>query len=462
MQERWQTREAIGDTIEEMNSAARSALERNALTALSNPYWNRLWIAQELLLAKEAHLWLQNQTTLNMDTFAELVVFILSRKDQTAMDTVLASPGYKFIWWYFTTADIARIVHGPIHLASLLPRFADSKCQVQLDRVYALLAIAQDGDKLKVDYSIDIETLFIRTMEFSMDGRAVDDLLLVGADLLEVLSILPSADTTHAKSIPIASDGSSPVSKPMFSLANLYPSRTEAQPVPCAYVTIRHRHELHVFEYAFDPVTHKVTYCRTHEYLEGTPQLPTTPATRLDKAYYIWTSLTSEETHYFARQDHQPEHSHWTSQPLVSAPATTTAVLPSPSRSRALRSRTPAPPPPAPRTSQRAVLSPSLRSLKLGLSWDAYFSRATSRLFTNERVRRVVESSIWAQLEPSPISSNALVGRREGGRLSRRPPCPRACSLRVQREALEVRMIRCVRAPLRGLGDVKIEEGEGR
>lgn len=436
-----------------MNKHARSVWEKNAVDALSLPYFERLWVAQEILLADTSHVWLDGSNSLDMDSFAELMVVILSQKSQDALAHMAESPGYKYVWWHYTTSQESRVIQGPIDLASLLPRFAESRCQLSVDRIYALLSLATNGDKFQVDYSIDAATLFARTLEFSMDGRPLDDLLLVGANLLELLQLLPPDPNPDYGAIEIESPMSAAVSQPIYRTARLCTEADTILALPTVSIAIHESTNLHLFEYAYDPITStppRITHCRAHEYVHGTPTLPAAPGTVHDKAYYIYTTSPSESVHYFSRTPTAATLHSWTSPPL--------ALPNDPPRTPTTNSSS------SSHTTAQPHLTPSTRSVKLGVVWDAYFARETSRVFG--AASREVAHAAWTQLQPSERASNALAPRRNGqgacgggrggdgngklqsqGGMAKAPPTARATGVRVVRGAFDVRRIVCVRKP---------------
>jgi len=122
--------------------------------------------------------------------FASVVVCLCHDREEQ-QDVVDSLPGYQFMWSQFTIyyTDFDDTLERP--LSSLIRAFAHSGCFDKLDRVYALLSLAQNGHEFIVDYGIDLETLLRRTMLFCMDNRSLDDLLLLGATLIEALEFRP-------------------------------------------------------------------------------------------------------------------------------------------------------------------------------------------------------------------------------------------------------------------------------
>jgi hypothetical protein len=123
----------------------------------------------------------------------------------------------------------------PPSLSSLVRRFLRSGCVNKLDHVYALLSLAQNGHEFHIDYNIDIETLFRRTMIFCMENKSLDELLLDGAALIEALELRPFQPPPTLPNIgeAVSSEGESAIINPggPHLLVKYDPSMLVASPV---------------------------------------------------------------------------------------------------------------------------------------------------------------------------------------------------------------------------------------
>ncbi|KAK4892052.1 hypothetical protein LTR27_009402 [Elasticomyces elasticus] len=102
-----------------------------------NPYWSRLWVVQEIILAREAYL---------------------------VSGTDLA-----------ITPSLADVVDSLAH----------HRCEDPRDHIYGVLGLVANGDRFIVDYSVDLERLFLRALEFPPFGETTEtvELLLRGLSL---------------------------------------------------------------------------------------------------------------------------------------------------------------------------------------------------------------------------------------------------------------------------------------
>lgn len=172
-------------------------------------------------------------------------------------------------------------------LISLLYEFWNGACWDKRDRFYALLGLANDGNNFQVDYSIDHNVLFQRLVEILMHDGCIDELLLVGATLLQALQLRPpqrssiTIDTQSEEAfaselktalLPVQYTSRTGVGIPVWSQAMLFTEgesenmRTRIR-ADCMYISIRDVDDLHVFEYAVEAsaTTVYVKYAHTYE-----------------------------------------------------------------------------------------------------------------------------------------------------------------------------------------------------
>lgn len=124
-----------------------------ALAFTVNEYWNRVWVIQEILLAR--------YVTVRCD-FMEIELSDLEHriKDYAGdQPRLLRSPILELIQMRRTT------VFSPQSLMTLVSRFRHHKSSVVHDKVYALLGVAPEEDRVfTVDYDISLESLFIQVI----------------------------------------------------------------------------------------------------------------------------------------------------------------------------------------------------------------------------------------------------------------------------------------------------------
>ncbi|KAJ4361009.1 uncharacterized protein N0V89_001578 [Didymosphaeria variabile] len=112
-----------------------------------NEYWNRAWILQEVLLAREKTLAMNDQT-ISLETFFQ------------SLDDYGISSGQGDN----ACLDMKEVMSKPqdtqgLSLICLLSQFRNRLCSVPRDRVFSLLSICTDGYQFEVDYEIPTEEL---------------------------------------------------------------------------------------------------------------------------------------------------------------------------------------------------------------------------------------------------------------------------------------------------------------
>lgn len=106
---------------------------------VTNPYWDRLWIVQELLLAWEVSFWYRSDT-LGWPDLEECRV--LSASSQLIF--IIRAKARKFTHQYEALS---------FDLAFVLKSFAGSKCRDPRDKVYGIMAMVEENQRLDVDYN---------------------------------------------------------------------------------------------------------------------------------------------------------------------------------------------------------------------------------------------------------------------------------------------------------------------
>ena len=126
------------------------------------PYWDRVWIKQELMLS-------------------QYLRFMYGRAESCFLHTSLCQcKGSKWCSkhdaWAVGSMTCTRILGYCSNSSSwtyrrplqdLIRLFADSSCSETLDRVYGLLSMAIEGEAFEVDYEISPTELFVRTLSIA-------------------------------------------------------------------------------------------------------------------------------------------------------------------------------------------------------------------------------------------------------------------------------------------------------
>lgn len=134
---------------------------------LRHEYWSRLWIAQELSLARRVDVlwrgrfysWSQIKECLgkNMTTVRESQSDPMSLRESFVSNTK-----------YLQGLPVARYLKPTqsAPLGTLLPRFATHRCQIGHDHAFAVLSMATDGEKFEPDYEEAAISLLLRLLTF--------------------------------------------------------------------------------------------------------------------------------------------------------------------------------------------------------------------------------------------------------------------------------------------------------
>jgi hypothetical protein len=147
---------------------------------LHNDYWNRAWVIQEIILANSVIISL-DATTLPLRHFCERMHQIPVYIWQTPFeqfDTLGSHDGH-------------AVLRGK-SLLLLLHWFRDKQCSIPHDRVFALLGICHESDKLEVDYEMRLSDLAFHVL------RHPDELCICVAALV-ARSLAPAPHQNGAK-----------------------------------------------------------------------------------------------------------------------------------------------------------------------------------------------------------------------------------------------------------------------
>lgn len=123
---------------------------------LSSPYWTRLWIVQEIALARSRRILFGNRS-LPWDSLAE----ICSQVIEHGLDKILGCEPHHA----FALSGLTKGAYGSYQteLHTILWNFSDRGCAEPRDKVYGLQALLEPRRRLTVDYGIALPELFIDT-----------------------------------------------------------------------------------------------------------------------------------------------------------------------------------------------------------------------------------------------------------------------------------------------------------
>jgi Heterokaryon incompatibility protein (HET) len=135
---------------------------QSALSSILNrSYWSRMWIVQEIYLAKELYAGCGDHF-LQWDSLGD----VLDLRSQIGSADVNDLTNTKA--WPIIQQRMSRGAEGGRILKRRLDKnimcFGDRKCSDTRDRVYSLLGVSWTDNLLLVDYSIDNDELFVRVV----------------------------------------------------------------------------------------------------------------------------------------------------------------------------------------------------------------------------------------------------------------------------------------------------------
>jgi hypothetical protein len=121
------------------------------------PYWTRLWIGQEVLLARNVLMFcgrFQRQLPSKTLQAQLLVTYLGIFMDQVGEDV---AAGY-----LFSHLTNKRRV---LSLMDILNSYTRGKCTDTRDKVFGLQAFARPGERIPVDYNLIVEEVFVEAAE---------------------------------------------------------------------------------------------------------------------------------------------------------------------------------------------------------------------------------------------------------------------------------------------------------
>lgn len=207
-------------------SQVGSSRSEKWLAFLASPYWTRAWVTQEILLARSFRA-LAGDTELNKDDFKTIALILASLHGRGSPHSWL------FEVYLREIAKGADFVHpgGRKHgrggkIAHLLEGLKERECQITRDRIYSLLSVSSDGQKVTVDYGTSDEDFFADLVHalaestcicsLQLLAEAMDYRLPIAEDVLHRLPLLEfyvsAAPTFKTESERLTSDAMNPSS----------------------------------------------------------------------------------------------------------------------------------------------------------------------------------------------------------------------------------------------------------
>ena len=181
---------------------------RNILSICENPYWRRMWIIQELMLAKRIAVLCGLLDLAWCKLFELLQDLLLVKKCSREVHIphtmrLLESPAMGIVQAKTTWNN------APLPLSRLLNLYHNHEATNTLDRVYALLGLADKVADIAVDYDKSPKDLFLdvfhhERIRLGSKGAAKVDLRRFARQLEDILRVLFTEDEfeLHFKSDP--------------------------------------------------------------------------------------------------------------------------------------------------------------------------------------------------------------------------------------------------------------------
>lgn len=129
---------------------------------LARPWFQRVWIPQEVAKARRAKVMCGNRTV-SSRIFAVMSTLLQIKPDrhQQAVLDIMPDSLRKYSWWYYKR-----------DLCTLLSKFCRAKASDPRDMIYALLGISSDAydlDEFRPDYSKSLEDVIKTTVTFFLN-----------------------------------------------------------------------------------------------------------------------------------------------------------------------------------------------------------------------------------------------------------------------------------------------------
>jgi hypothetical protein len=326
--------EIVDEEFSEMTREVRDRLRSMPSKFWTLPYWSRVWVAQVLLSPDPE----SRNIAVLVDGIPVNFDFLfrwLSHIDHEPAPN--ARPGEKYGFRRSLSSAISP-PHDktPGSLPEYICEFRKCGCSDVRDRIFSLISIAVEPSLIKVDYEVSSLNLFCSVLENYSDGKSMDDLLVLGAHLLEALEIRASnlsqikytvSDLkTNAPCIPLKTEKAGydlrryvAVPSGTNGLIEFFEDSSDRRRalllMLCIYVVVYDAENIHILEYAVteNESAVSVRYARTHEFIRGRPRNVSQDGMFIkiqgeDSQCHPaqWLPTPSEDVYYFPMFDPHP------------------------------------------------------------------------------------------------------------------------------------------------------------
>jgi hypothetical protein len=144
----------------ESSSDEKKCFGSPTLALLHNPYFDRLWIVQELLLPKSIRLLVEGNVEVSWDSLRR-------RHEELESEIREKLPGTS---WLVKSTFLRNIFasHTPVsvtyYVTLNVSKFCDRKCEDRRDKVYGLMALVKPPNKVEVDYAKSVQQVYLDTI----------------------------------------------------------------------------------------------------------------------------------------------------------------------------------------------------------------------------------------------------------------------------------------------------------
>lgn len=135
---------------------------------LTNEYWTRAWIMQEVILAQDAVLMVNNRLIPLSTLFNRIMPHPPLQRRPRSLEYIAAEVGIPkmLLAWQEARRD-RRQGNRKSSLIHWLNISRDTKCKLPHDRVYSILELAAEGADITVDYTVPLVRLAFQVLEAS-------------------------------------------------------------------------------------------------------------------------------------------------------------------------------------------------------------------------------------------------------------------------------------------------------
>jgi hypothetical protein len=141
------------------SKADAQIINRPILALMRNPYFDRLWIVQELLLARNIRILVEGNTWISWKSLRNACKTWSSELRASVPGTVwmVESHIFRFAFASHTPKSLSY------YLTLTVGKFCQKNCRDPRDKVYGLMSLVRPASKITIDYNMCLEGLYLQT-----------------------------------------------------------------------------------------------------------------------------------------------------------------------------------------------------------------------------------------------------------------------------------------------------------